>query len=166
MSEINYSNSVENKIKETFHIYKEVWGTHFSGKRLRIDAILVPKDTSGWKNKNIALGIEYKDDKRIKGDMTNYTKCAAQCVDYANTKWDGFGYIYVFASPGFNAYNGDKYFNFVFPRILSSLGVGEFKKHEHYGWSFWFQKDDRIWSEKNGVERGSHWNMIRKFGSR
>ncbi len=43
-----------------FHIHREVTGLHPAGKRLRIDAIAVPRDPSQWARPDIALGIEFK----------------------------------------------------------------------------------------------------------
>lgn len=166
MSEEKHCIKVHNEIKDSFNINREVWGTHFSGKRLRIDSILTPKDTTEWKNKNIALGVEFKDHKRIQGDMTNYTKLISQAVDYANTKWDGFGYIPVFIQTDFSVYGDSKEFEFVFPRVLSALGVGQFIKHDFYGWTFYFQGQDIIWCERDGIRRGKYWNLKRTFGSK
>lgn len=166
MSEEKHCVKVHSEIKNEFHIYREVWGTHFSGKRLRIDSVLVPKDKTDWKNKNISLGVEFKDHKRIEGDMTNFTKFIAQSVDYANTKWDNFGYIPVFIQSDFSVYGDSKEFNFVFPRILSALGVGQLVKHNFYGWTFYFQGQDIVWCERYGVRRGKTWKLERKFGSR
>lgn len=165
--EENHIKTVNNQIKEHFNIQREVWGTHFSGKRLRIDAVLTPKDTSEWKNKNIALGVEYKDLDRIQdAGMVNFTKFIAQAVDYSHTKFDGYGYIPVFCQTDFSVYGNSREFKFVFPRILSGLGIGQFYKHKYYGWSFWWQGEHRIWSDKNGIERGKHYKLERKFGSR
>ena len=84
------------KLKDHFDFHPEIKGTHFTGKRLSIDHIIIPKSCSEWKNKNIVFGLEYKNVERINGDTTKFTSWLGQCVDYANTKWDNYGYIYIY----------------------------------------------------------------------
>ena len=170
MSETEFSLKTLSKLEPYFDIYQEVSGKHFSGHRLRIDAVVVPKDKNNWKNPNVALGIEFKDDMRLKNDMHNYTGWLAQCVDYANTNWDNFGYLYVFACPGIfeSMYDTVKAGNveWLFSRVMSQLGVGELRYSQYYGLTFFVQHSHRIWSEENGLERGKDWTLTRKFGSR
>ncbi|WP_271785336.1 hypothetical protein [Aquimarina algiphila] len=52
-----------------FTVEQEVWGTHFSGRRMKIDAIVTPKNTSEWRNKNIKFGIEFK--KPLSTELNN-----------------------------------------------------------------------------------------------
>ncbi len=58
--EKEFCENVLKALSEDFIIFKEVSGKHFSGAQLRIDAVLIPKDTSQWKDKNICLGVEFK----------------------------------------------------------------------------------------------------------
>ncbi|CAH0998008.1 hypothetical protein EMA8858_04143 [Emticicia aquatica] len=159
---------VKNTLSNDFDFYSEVQGTHFSGMRLRIDDIVVPKDISNWKNKKVAFGIEYKDTKRIDGDTTNFTSWIAQCVDYANTKWDNFGYIYILTCPSIHSTSFIKEVDKekMLTKVMSHLGIGELKNLDRYGWSIVLQENHRIWSEFRGVESGKHWSLERKFGSR
>ena len=62
-----FSKQVLSLLSDAFEIKTEVFGTHFSGTRLRIDAVLKPKDTAKWKNKNVVLGIEFKDKEKLDG---------------------------------------------------------------------------------------------------
>jgi len=83
-----------------FHIHREVTGLHPSGKRLRIDAIAVPRDPSPWSRQDIALGIEFKrSTAKGRGDSSRVIR---QCLDYTLTDWKGFGAgLPIFYCPGF-----------------------------------------------------------------
>lgn len=147
-----------------FIVTKEVYGSHFSGARLRIDAVLKPKNICEWKNSDVSLGIEFKFTEKLAStkDKTLWLK---QCIDYANTKWDDYGYIYVFSCPSISGENeGIKGDPWLWNRILSNLGVGRLDYHVSYGWTFYLQDQHRIWSEKHGVVCGKHWDLKRKFG--
>jgi hypothetical protein len=99
MNENDFARRILEILSPHFHIHKQIRGRHFSGKQMIIDAIVQPKNNWEWKNLEVALGIEFKDDLRIRGDTTNYTRWLAQCVDYSHTEWNTFGYIYIFACP-------------------------------------------------------------------
>jgi len=85
-----------------FHIHREVTGHHPSGKRLRIDAVLVPRDSSAWARPDIALGIEFKRASALgRGDSSRIVR---QCLDYTITDFKGFGTgLPIFYCPGFDA---------------------------------------------------------------
>lgn len=163
--EKHFSDKVLRAFDGEFIVNKEVFGTHFSGARLRIDAVLKPKKTSLWKNPNVALGIEFKLKEKLNGtkDSTAWMK---QCVDYANTKWDNHGYLYVFSCP--SIFDDLDHCSIGVPslwnRFLSNLGVGRVAYNDFHGWTFYLQDTHRIWSERGGVASGKHWSLIRKFG--
>jgi len=154
-----FSASVLDILSKHFFIEKEVFGTHFSGCRLRIDAVVKPKETSMWKNKNVAFGIEFKAKEKLDG-LKASTHWVKQCIDYANTQWDSYGYIYVFSCPNIFEKDDEIYLN----RILSDLGVGVLRDNNYHGWTFYLQDRHRIWSEKDGICEGKKWSLIRKFG--
>ena len=166
--EKDFKREVILSLSDHFHLFPEVKGTHFTGKRFSLDHVIKPKNNIAWKTKDIAFGIEYKDLDRIDGDTKNFTSWIAQCNDYANTNWDNFGYIYVLTCPGIDSrdfmksIDKDKMLN----KLMSQLGIGELKKLSNYGWSIVMQDTHRMWSEKKGIESGKHWNLKRKFGSR
>ncbi len=171
MNETELSTSLLRRLDPHFHVHREVHGTHFSGKSLRIDAVVVPRDSSQWKDQGVALGVEFKDVARLRGDTTNFTSWLAQCVDYGNTNWNGFGYLHVFACPslvdgvpGERAGPGSAVW--ILPRVMSHLGVGELREVERTGLTFLLQGSHRIWSETHGVECGARWSLKRHFGSR
>jgi len=164
-------------LSSDFEIEEQVKGKHFSGAKLKIDAIIIPKVTVGWKDEIPVLGLEFKNNLRLKGDTKNYTKWLAQCIDYSHTEWGEYGYIYVFACPGLieglpyqtdvdPTKNDPDSIQWLLPRIMSQLGVGELKNSNKYGWTFYLQNEHRIWSQKEGVREGNRWSLTRKFGSR
>lgn len=166
--EKDYKNEVFTSLSPYFDFFPEVKGTHFSGKKLYLDHIIKPKSNLHWKNKDVVFGVEYKDTVRIDGNTTNFTSWLAQCVDYANTYWDNYGYIYILTCPAIRSTEFiqavDK--DWMLARVMSHLGIGELKIIPNYGWSITLQDSHRIWSIKNGVEYGKHWALERKFGSR
>lgn len=153
-----------------FEIYQEVRGKHFSGKSMRLDAIVTPKIKEHWKNPNIALGIEFKPKHRLHSDTINY-QWLEQCVDYSHSYWDQFGYIFVFVFP--NLIDGIRTPITVdepkrlLTQIMSRLGVGELRFDTNYGLTFFLQGSHRIWSQKQGVESGKTRTLKRgRLGSR
>lgn len=101
MTEASLSDRYLAELEPHFYIEREVGGTHFSGKRLRVGAVLKPRLSSDWKRNDVAFGIEFKDTERFgqNYDSKNLTKWLAQCIDYSNTNWDLLGYLYIFCCP-------------------------------------------------------------------
>jgi hypothetical protein len=151
-----------------FTVHEEVWGNHWSGKRIRIDAILVPKDDSLWKTKSPRLGVEFKNFRSFDPSFSikDYTKWWAQCHDYAETSFDGHGYVPVFSYNGFTHYR-KRISNEVAAafaiRFWGRLGVGELQPEDLM---FVMNGTNKIWSLSRGVIDGSRISMERKFGSR
>lgn len=169
MSEVKFKQEIIKELSSDFDFISEVKGKHFSGKTFYIDHIIIPKDKSLWMNKNIAFGIEYKDVDRLGESTTKFTGWLGQSVDYANTDWDGYGYLYVLTCPGIRSTDFVKEVDkdFMLTRIMSEFGVGELKYLNNYGWSIVLKDKHRLWSQKNGVETcGKNWSLKRKFGSR
>jgi hypothetical protein len=73
-----------------FHIDKNVNGAHISGETVRLDWVLKPKSSSGWKNPNVALGIDFMLNRETP-TIDTYTEWAKQRIVNACTKWDGYG---------------------------------------------------------------------------
>lgn len=170
MAETDVQRQVLHLLEPHFEIREQIEGTHFTGKRLRLDAVLKPRQPHLWKSSDIALGVEFKDDLRIAGDTTNFTKWLAQCVDYSHTSWDDYGYLFVFACPGLvtgipGLKQGVGEMAGLLPRFMAHLGIGELKRGP-YGWTFYLQAEHRNRSEHEGVGSGKHWALRRTFGSR
>lgn len=170
MSEKSFVAETSKVLSNHFTFFHRVKGNHFSGKKLEIDCVIKPKQTDGWKNIDIAFGLEFKDMSRLDGiaDTKEFSKWIAQCVDYSNTDWEGFGYIHILTCPGISSSNfiNSAYGIPLFLRVLGHFGIGELKETTLYGWSILLHEQHRIWSEKEGVSGGKLWNLKRKFGSR
>lgn len=168
--------SVLDRLAPHFNIFEQVEGRHWSGRRLRIDAIVKPKDDSEWMTKSPSLGIEFKNFRGFSSsfDMKDYTRWWAQCHDYAETDFDGHGFIYVFSYNGFSHYRGrtknDSAAAFA-ERFWGRIGVGEIEPGfdgfpRRPSLVFRINGTNKIWSEVRGVRDGRRMSMERKFGSR
>jgi hypothetical protein len=170
------SKAVLGRLSKHFEIYEQVRGTHWSGRRIIIDAIVKPRDDSEWKTKSPSLGIEFKNFRgfRRSFDMKDYTRWWAQCHDYAETDFDGHGYVFVFSYNGFSHYRTrlkDSTSAALAVRFWGQLGVGEleptrdtYRNRDNLVFTL---QSHKIWSELNGPCGGAkHWSMNRKFGSR
>ncbi|GAB3326217.1 hypothetical protein GCM10027299_25330 [Larkinella ripae] len=147
---------VLNRLSNHFHISREVWGTHFTGKKKRIDAIVKPIDNSGWKNPDVAFGIEFKKPS-IEHDIRDVTGLIRQAYEYQYTKFDGFGTVPVLICPLLlhpTIETGQGY-SFV-RRLIGEFGLGEIK-NDHRGLAIVFKADHTIWSEKQGISLGRTW---------
>ncbi len=155
-------------IEEHFHIDKEVWGTHFSGERVRVDMVIRPKNLQDWKNKNAAFAVEWKSRDKMDGSAKNTCRWFAQCIDYSNVKWDRYGWIYVLIGGGITPYSArSKQNDFQYlPRVASLMGVGELKRDTTQGLSIVMATEHRIWTEAEGVIVGKTHGLIRSWGSK
>jgi hypothetical protein len=174
-----------------FTIATEVWGTHPTGKRLRIDAIAVPRDVALWARPDIALGIEFKaptDRPEERRDRKDNAKIISQCIDYSLVEWDGYGRQPIFFCPGFTEIRewddrdpflgADNYregfrhgIGYMMAGVMGQNNVGELFLAGHLGWAFLMNGSHRIWSERigprpGGVGEGKRNRLIRSVGSR
>lgn len=155
------------RLNQSFTVEREIRGTHCTGERLRIDAVIRPRDPSGWKDPSCAFGVEFK---RPPGslDTNNFTRWAAQAVDYTHTDWDGYGRLMIFTCPAISPHLtiwGDRASGLVM-RMLGQLGVGEIIETRHYGLTLMLHGSHRLWSERDGVVFGRQWTLRVKVGSR
>lgn len=157
-----------------FEFRREVWGTHCSGRRMRIDAVAIPRDASLWKDSDPAFGLEFKlAGARDFEDTRDFTAWAAQTVDYTHVRWEGFGSLRIFACPSPVRYfpGGDHASplqdpTFVMSRFLWHLGVGELALLEREGWALLGQGDHVLWSQRRGVHEAARWSLSPQLGSR
>lgn len=174
-----------------FTISTEVWGTHPTGKRLRIDAIAVPRDPCSWARPDIALGIEFKaptDRPEERRDRKDNAKIISQCIDYSLVEWDGYGRQPIFFCPGFAEIRewddrdpflgADDYrtgfrhgIGYMMAGVMGQNNVGELLHAGHLGWAFLMNGHHRIWSERigphaGGVGEGKRNKLTRSVGSR
>lgn len=173
-NERSLSNKTLERLSEWFHIDEQVKGTHWSGKKVRIDAIVTPKDASEWKSDSAHLGIEFKDFSNFRQsfDTRDYTRWWAQAHDYAESCFDGYGHVYVFTYQCMTRFR--EHFNhetsLIVQRLLGQIGVGElslsmggYPARQSLQFSL---QGHTVWCEADGVKCGKQWSMERKFGSR
>ncbi|MEV0197395.1 hypothetical protein [Nonomuraea sp. NPDC050691] len=170
-SEQELAARVLERLEPWFVIGREVVGRHCSGARLRIDAMLRPRDASSWRDPDVAFGVEFKAPRRD-ANLGTYTGWIAQAVDYTHVDWDGFGRRIILTCPGVNALlgafqgtrdgDGDL---LVAKRLMGQLGVGELVLRWAYGLTI-LVNGERIWSERDGLGAGRRWSMNLRAGSR
>jgi hypothetical protein len=155
------------KLQRHFHIDREIRGRHFSGKRMRIDAMIKPIETNDWKNHSVAFGVEFKSQKIVdEAAMGDMSRWLAQSVDYANTEWDGYGFVFVLVAGGISVQDRRKAEWAQLCRLSAQLGVGELKEDKYDGMSIIFSGEHCAWSEVRGPVVAKTNPFIRKFGSR
>jgi hypothetical protein len=176
------------ELSSHFLITEQVIGTHPTGKRLRIDAILRPLDTSPWSRADIALGIEFKaptDRDQGRRDRKENAKIISQCIDYSLVEWEGFGNVPIFFCPGFAEIRShvDQFdplgldeqdyrtgftsgIGFLMAAVMGQNNVGELVHSDHLGWAFLINGSHRIWSQRYGIGEGKRNKLIRQVGSR
>lgn len=157
------------RLEQHFHVQREVWGAHFSGKSLRVDAVIRPKDVSEWKNKDAAFAVEFK--RYVAADWGgDGARWAAQCVDYAHTKWNNYGALHVLIAGGFDPRpiprDDPKDPSTVMPRMLGHLGVGELRLDPRDGLSIILHGRHKIWMESIGAYEAKRNGLERKWGAR
>lgn len=166
-SETDLASTALSELSRYFTVEREVRGAHCSGRQLRLDAVLRPRDPSGWADPSPAFGVEFKNAYAGSHDTRRFTSWAAQAVDYVHTEWDGYGPLTIFACPAVSAaFTGQGAWSegsgWLMVRILGQLGVGELGQTA-YGWTLRLNGDN-LWSERYGVHR--KWSLIPKVGSR
>jgi hypothetical protein len=161
------------RLEPHFHIHEEVFGIHLWGSRVRIDAIVRPKVVEPWANKAIALGVEFKDDSAISAntDTRDVVSWLAQCEDYANTNWNDYGFVHVFAASS-TLFSGSRfplvfdpgapydYERRFFAGYLGMKGVGVLEESQQHGRRFVLHGWHTVWSEYGGVAEG-RFNKLR-----
>ncbi len=106
--------------EKDFFIEKKVSGKHFSGKRQNIDLVLIPKDTSSLKNKNLVFGIEMKNPFLERSKGRKNSDVMAQCVDYAQSHFEQYPDMIVLICPIPPRYEREK----VLLNFISRYNVG------------------------------------------
>lgn len=158
-NECDVSKALLDRLSRHFVIQKEVEGVHYSGKKVRIDAMLTPKEHLGWKHR-CNIGLEIKRGSQGVGEIT---KQISQAVDYANSYFPGFGYVYVFCFPDPEQSSWGE-FRIFYDRLVGQLGVG-FLAYTSEGLRLTL-KGHLIWQESTGPYEARRWSMERKFGSK
>jgi len=140
-----------NELSKHFTIEEEVSGTHFSGRKMKIDAILRPRDNSEWRNKELVFGLEIKNPLTWETNNRRDTDILAQCLDYSFTKFKGVKDIVIVMCPllpGLKKH--DKLI-----RFISRYNVGHLDLVENKicmglgGQEFWNDQKTTTWLKKS-----------------
>lgn len=168
MKEKEFKESILHRLNPFFNIREEWPGVCF-GNKVIIDALIKPKDITGWLNPDIIFGIEFKASKIGIGATSDHVK---QTIDYSYSEFQGIGKIPILLCPGINIIDEgilnstqlqfNKETSFLL-RVLSRFNIGEIKDG-HNGLSFIFSGCENIWSEKRGIARGRSYNFHPKTG--
>jgi hypothetical protein len=159
--EQNISDSFCKLFEKDFEIIKQVSGKHYNGKNLCIDLVLIPKDTTLIKNKNLVFGIEIKNPftANTKGRMKQ--DLLAQCLDYSETDFINYKDMIVLICPIPPKYE----YEHSIMNFLTRYNVGHvsFSKSRMY---FKFG-DQTLWNNDNGFGNLTKVSMLkRKTGNR
>jgi hypothetical protein len=161
---------VLDQLAPSFVVHREIAGTHWSRRRLRLDAVLEPKDPGRWKDDKPALGVEFKLADERSFDTRRFTRWAAQAVDYTETEWDGFGRLMIFGCPSpmrMIASSGwGQEAAGLMAHLLGQFGVGELAPMERDGLTLILQGHHRLWSQHRGVLEARRWSLWPRVGSR
>lgn len=165
ITEADYKKSVLKRAEPYFHIQPEVTG-YFLGKRFRIDAVITPKDRTGWLNQEISFGVEFKhfsESYEGIGDksasLNYYAKQFKQIIDYSYTDFKSFGRIPILISPPlFNNMSGkfEQRQAQLIKNVMGQCNVGELFICNRKGLSIIFNTHHLVWCEKYGVRLGRY----------
>jgi hypothetical protein len=167
-TEKNLADHVTGYLSTWFTAVREVPGRHWTGKAMRLDAVLSPLDQESWRGSDpVHIGLEFK---RHRGD---FIRASAQAVDYAQSAWEGFGTLPVFICPGIAEcaqwWNASRSYAFAC-RFLGRFNVGELNYETQHGFTF-----RKSWSIVWAENPAPYWNghcpnnaeiMQPKWGSR
>jgi hypothetical protein len=162
-NEAEFATWVFGQLDPYFVIRREVEGTSCLGSRMRIDAVLRPRDATGWADPDPAFGVELKNPNA--GYSTkDHTKWVAQAVDYTHTSWDGYGRLLIATCPPVTQeVPGGLSAEWMLVRIVGQLGIGELGISRSQGWALRVS-GERVWSQDSGPRR--NWSVKPKQGSR
>lgn len=146
-----------------FFVHHEQWGTHWTGKRLRVDMILVPRFKEEWSRPDIMFGVECK---KYGDGWGKTSRHFAQCVAYTDTVFDMAKgkLIPILSAPSFIPKDIDQETKEWLRRFAGQLNVGELCRTERRGVQI-FHTGHLIWGEKSGVYEGRRWSLRKRIGS-
>jgi len=163
-------NTVLAELSDCFEVHRQVSGIYPGGKRMRIDSVLVPKDKEIWRNKDVALGVEFKSSYLT--ESKDLSGALGQLIDYSLVEWEGFGQLPIFVCPGLRPRKSQyrkefaEGYRYGFSRVMKEFNIGELLPHSYYGWSFVMAGSHDMWTQLNGTCEGKLWGLKRKYGNR
>lgn len=153
-------------LNKWFSYQTGVYGTHWTGKRLILDAVLRPKNTAGWFDPDPVFGVEFKRASSQRHEsLSKFTRWAAQAADEAQTNWDNYGRLTIFTCPPVTAdcpYLDDQN-EFFMTRFLGQHDVGELGLVPGAGWTL-RHSGENYWTETHGPGQAAK-SLIPKRGS-
>lgn len=172
--EFDFRDKVLEILSKDFHIHKEKGTTgkylFTDSKKPRIDAIIIPKDLTDWKNKNIVFGIEFKDPKKMV-TTKQVTETIGQIEDYSYALFGDYGSIPILVCPPLQSFITNSYGRRTYDfqsRLLGKKLIGEIKSRRINGEKkLWFCINGvhPIWNQWNGVQDGKKMNLVRRIGN-
>ncbi|MFF0729294.1 hypothetical protein [Streptomyces sp. NPDC004134] len=172
--EATLAEAVLRRLAPWFHIQREVTGMHPTGRPCRIDAVLRPRDAHMWKNRQVALGVEFKSWESHVGNASRKDRIGwvAQSIDYSMADWNGYGRLPVFMCPDpfVRSRNPgevpmDEVGEFI-DGLLGQYNVGFLTLFNGVGLTLFLYGSNTIWSERHGVAHGKNWTLAPRSGHR
>jgi hypothetical protein len=166
LSENQIADTVLTALGPMFFLEREVWGTHCSGARVRLDAILRPRDPTDWFDEAPAFGVEFK------SRVDQGAEALGQCANYMHTMWDGYGVLPIFLCPAVCSRwawaRGGEQGAWLVTRMLGQFGVGELDWVNQGGRGRWRleRAGTCIWDSDRGPSAGSVSSLAVKVGHR
>ncbi len=159
-TEKEFSENILNRLSSDFFIEREVSGTHFTGRKVRVDAIISPKRHFEWKNQSISFGIEFKKHEESVSPRV-ITRMIKQGYDYMHSDFGRFGKVPILlcplSSPNWNYAMSNEQMRFV-KRLLGDFMIGEITD-TYRGLSIVFKDSHVVWDETSGVLYGRTWDF-------
>jgi len=88
MTENELTIKVLKDLQKFFYVKKSVTGRNlYDHKRVRIDAVIVPRNPEKWANPDIIFGVEFKKPESIICNKDRI-KLARQCIDYHYSEFE------------------------------------------------------------------------------
>lgn len=171
LSESNLKAKVLYDLSTSFNI-REQWPGKCFGNNVIIDALIKPKDTTGWKNKDVIFGIEFKQFRESGAFFGDTTQIIKQAIDYSYSNFKGVGRIPILICPGLSIEGYCKerrdlheQESMILRRVLAKFLIGELF-YCHLGLSIVFASSHKVWTSMSGILTGAkQWSFIHKTGS-
>ena len=113
-------------LSDNFEIKNEVCGEHFTGRKVKLDSVLIPKHNAEWRNKNLVFGIEFKNPLVNEVNNRRDEDMLAQCLDYAFSTFNNFPDIVILLCPLFPALRDER----KLLKFLSTYNLGYIDYHK------------------------------------
>lgn len=127
--EADLVNWLVRQLSPFFEIQRQVSGKSVHGKSVRLDLLLTPRDTTGWKRTDVVFGLE------VKQPSSDPAKLIAQAIDYSNSTWTGHGRIPILMYPLASKFRNEPSFMHFLRTLAAEFMVGELSRDNALGWT-------------------------------